>query len=375
MGGGFMGGGFMGGGFKGGSFARATPMMTTPMTTTRSTTMGTTHMRMRTQHFPFVPVLIGGYGLDYPYLDYLNGNSNNAAAANGDNSTGDNDLPQANVSQPVQAAAIADTDDANSWAGTEYFAQAETAFREGRYRDALRLANHAAVEEPRDPKSHELMSLSLFALADYSGAAIEAHARIALGPIANWATLFGYYGDQERYTSQLRALEKYSRENPESADARFLQAYHYLMAGYIEQAKQQLAEAVELNPNDKLASELLERYGADADWSPTTSRQTPCPRSSKLPIGWQFRIPTIVRISIPRGFISTKCPTLSTIYAPTPTMRRLSERSPCGTTRMPARSINCRSSASIRIWSPIHNGRRTLCGKRAARSGAPTTRS
>ena len=40
------------------------------------------------------------------------------------------------------------------------------------------------------------MSLSLFAVADYRGAASEAHAAIALGPIADWATVFGYYGDR-----------------------------------------------------------------------------------------------------------------------------------------------------------------------------------
>lgn len=283
------GGGAMGGGSTGGRFARSsvvggfhtqvTPMMTTPATATH-TTMTPTPMTTMTPHFLFVPVLYGGFGYSYPYLGYGNGNSNSAAASNGDNGLPPANLPQAadpgapkavgaNAApqNAVEAATIADAHDANDWAGVEYLTQAEAAFREGRYRDALRLANHAVVEEPRDPKSHELMSLSLFALADYSGSSIEAHARIALGPIADWATLFGYYGDQERYTSQLRALEKYSSENPISADARFLRAYQYLMTGHIEPAKAQLALAVRLAPNDKLAADLLKRYGADAGWS------------------------------------------------------------------------------------------------------------
>ena len=340
-----------------------TPMMNTPTMGTH-TTMMNTPTTMRRPHFPFVPVLIGGYGSSYPYLgypypDYANGNSNNAATSNGDNGLPPENLPQAadpGVPMPlganaapqnaVAAATIAGADDANGWAGMEFLTQAEAAFREGRYRDALRLANHAAVEDPRDPKPHELMSLSLFALADYSGAAIEAHARIALGPIADWATIFGYYGDQERYTSQLRALDKYSRENPNSADARFLRAYQYLMSGYIEPAKAQLALAVKLAPNDKLAAELLNRYGADAGWS-QPARQSACPRRRSLPPKWRSRIPTIVRISMRRGSTSSKSPTMSTICDPTPPTRPLSEQSPCGTIRMPARSTNCRSSASI----------------------------
>ncbi len=230
--------------------------------------------------FSFVPVYgYGyGYGYGYPYFDYGGTTNYYAVYYNG----GDDALPPADGPQAVDpgvqvapeanaapqagggAAPVADGNDVEANAGAEYFAQAEAAFQEGRYHDALRLANHAAVEAPRNPKAHELMSLSMFALADYRGAAIEAHAAIGLGPIADWATVFGYYGDQVKYTTQLRALEKYSHENPKSAEARFLRAYHYLMIGQIAAAKEQLAEAVKLTPNDKLAAELLKKYNGDA---------------------------------------------------------------------------------------------------------------
>ncbi len=159
---------------------------------------------------------------------------------------------------------VADADEGDQAAGAQFFAQAESAFQDGRYHDAQRLAAHAGVESPRNPKAHELMSLSMFAAGDWRGAAIEAHAAIALGPIADWATLFAYYGDQTKYTNQLRALEKYSHENPKAADARFLRAYHYLMTGHTDAAKEQLAEAVKLTPNDKLATELLTKYSGNA---------------------------------------------------------------------------------------------------------------
>ena len=65
--------------------------------------------------------------------------------------------------------------------------------RSGDYSDALRLASHATVENPKDAKAHELMSLALFALKDYKGANLEAHEAISLGPPSDWNTLYGYY--------------------------------------------------------------------------------------------------------------------------------------------------------------------------------------
>ncbi len=99
----------------------------------------------------------------------------------------------------------------------------------GRLPQCLALGGHAAVEAPQNAKVHELISLALFALNDYRAAATEAHAAMALGPIADWNTLYGYYGDAAKYTDQLRALEKSVATAPESAPGRFLLAYHYLM--------------------------------------------------------------------------------------------------------------------------------------------------
>ena len=65
---------------------------------------------------------------------------------------------------------------------SQYFDGARDAFRSGNYREALRLAGHAAVDSPQDPAVHELMSLALFASKDYRGAALEAHAALSLGP-------------------------------------------------------------------------------------------------------------------------------------------------------------------------------------------------
>jgi tetratricopeptide (TPR) repeat protein len=156
--------------------------------------------------------------------------------------------------RPTQSASGSD-------AGAEYYSEATSAFHNGQYRDALRLANHAAVESPQNAKAHELMSLSMFASGDYRAAAAEAHAALAFGPPAAWATVYGYYGDDATYTNQLRALEKYSRENLTAADARFLRAYQYLILGHEQAAIEQLRETVKLTPQDRLATELLKKYG------------------------------------------------------------------------------------------------------------------
>ena len=146
-----------------------------------------------------------------------------------------------------------------------FFAQAEDAFQAGKYRDALRLANHAAVESPRNPKAAELMSLALFADGDYRGAAAQAHAALTLGPVSPWSTLRGYYGDAvDTYTTQLRALEKYCHDKPEVPEGHFLLAYQYLMTGYTKQGIKQLSEVAKLAPGDKLTTELLKQYGGDA---------------------------------------------------------------------------------------------------------------
>ena len=57
-----------------------------------------------------------------------------------------------------------------------------------------------------------MLMLGMFAMHEYRGAAMEAHAVAALGPIPDWPTLYGIYGKVEPYTEQLRALEKFAEE-------------------------------------------------------------------------------------------------------------------------------------------------------------------
>jgi tetratricopeptide (TPR) repeat protein len=214
----------------------------------------------------------GGYAGDYygygsPYCYYYDNNS--YAPVNAENAGIDASVAAADELPYPRQAAESDYSQNGlslpSSSGGMFFAQAEGAFQAGKYRDALRLANHAAVESPQNPKAAELMSLALFADGDYRSAAAQAHAALSLGPVSSWSVLRGYYGnDVNAYTNQLRALEKYCHDKPTAPEGHFLLAYQYLMTGYAKQAVKQFAEVVKLAPADKLAAELLKQYGGEA---------------------------------------------------------------------------------------------------------------
>jgi hypothetical protein len=229
----------------------------------------------------------GGYGGGYyPYGDYYA-----------------MDYPsyyvQPAVNQPVvqampdvtqlQTAAQA-SQQTNATSTSNYFNEAVSAFRNGDYAAALRAAGHAGIEDPRSSKPHELASLALFANGDYRGAAIEAHAALALGPASNWNTIAGYYGGpNEPFTTQLRSLEQYSAQNPTAADAQFLLGYLYQGMGYPEQSKTRFAEAARLVPADQMASRMggLTSTGVNAPPvikpAPSAVPPNPTPATSNAP--------------------------------------------------------------------------------------------
>ena len=103
---------------------------------------------------------------------------------------------------------------------------------------------------------------------DFRGANLEAHAALALGPPADWATLYAYYGDLPTYTKQMDALIKYLGDHVNAADARFVLAYHDVMLGHPDEAKGELAQVVKLVPQDKLAAQLFAKLGGKAPVPP-----------------------------------------------------------------------------------------------------------
>ncbi len=144
----------------------------------------------------------------------------------------------------------------------DFQSQALEAFRQGDYRNAVRLATHAIVDNPKDQQAHLLSSLGLFAVGQYRGAAMEAHAAAALGPMPDWQTLIGIYNNNvDAYTKQLRALEKFVRNNKTKPEGRFLLGFQYIIDGHRGVARDQLLQALQMTPRDNVAAQLLTKAG------------------------------------------------------------------------------------------------------------------
>ena len=143
----------------------------------------------------------------------------------------------------------------------DFYSQALAAFQEGDYRNAMRLAGHASIDDPRNQDVHILLMQGLFAIGEYRGAAMEGHAVVSLGKVPDWPRLYAFYGKVEPYTEQLRALEKYARDKPSAPEGRFLLGLQYLMEDHPDAAKPELLQALKLAPKDRLAAQLLTQAG------------------------------------------------------------------------------------------------------------------
>jgi hypothetical protein len=221
-----------------------------------------------------------GYG-GWPYGDYYDRyNYNVAPYAVASSDYFDTDVPL--QTPPMLQANNEDTNiDSEE---SEFYSQAIEAFQQGEYSAAARLAAHAALDEPRNPNVHLLLSLGLFAVGQYRGAAMEAHAVAALGAVPDWPKLLGLYDNNvESYTEHLRALEQYVRNNPTAPDGRFLLGFQYMMDGHRSVAQDQFLESLRLMPRDSLAAKLLTQEGGTIP--PDIARELEASRHQPPPSG------------------------------------------------------------------------------------------
>jgi tetratricopeptide (TPR) repeat protein len=150
------------------------------------------------------------------------------------------------------------TDDPNAAQAAGILDQARQAFLANDYDNALKLADQAIRTSPKDTTLHEFRALVLFAQQRYQDATATIYAVLAVGPGWDYNTLNSFYRDPQTYTNQLRALEAYTKANPQNAPARFLLAYHYLVLDHRDAAAGMLRSVVALQPNDQLAAYLLQ---------------------------------------------------------------------------------------------------------------------
>ncbi|MFD2160307.1 tetratricopeptide repeat protein [Rubritalea tangerina] len=137
------------------------------------------------------------------------------------------------------------------------FDEALKKFKQKDYLNALKKVDEAISYDPGETVQHEFKALCLFALKKYPDAAGVLNSVLSSNPGWGWDTMIGLYDASSTYEAQLRALEDYAKKSPKAADAQFLLGYHYMTAGYMEEAEEAFAKCVELQPRDQVAAELM----------------------------------------------------------------------------------------------------------------------
>lgn len=164
-----------------------------------------------------------------------------------------------NYSQPIPVSYSVETEysPAEAQSADEALNQAVAAFRQDDYNGALDLADKGINRFTDDAVLHEFRSLVLFAKQDYQQSAATIHAILAIGPGWDWTTLSSIYDDVALYTTQLRTLEAYTKTHPQDGASQFLLAYHYMSCDHPDASAVQLRQVVALQPNDRVAADLL----------------------------------------------------------------------------------------------------------------------
>jgi tetratricopeptide (TPR) repeat protein len=201
-------------------------------------------------------------------------------------------------SQPINAQAAPPEETVSNQAVSTFDAARE-AFKAGDYARALDLVDQSLKTMPNDAALHEFRALALFALKRYEEAAAPLYAVLSVGPGWDWTTLISLYADPEVYTQQLRAVEAYCSQNPNSAAAHFVLAYHYLTDEHADAAVRQLKLVATLQPKDTLTAQLIQQLesgqkpatGTDGTLAPTSLAATPPGQTaSTAPAGKEGKI-------------------------------------------------------------------------------------
>ncbi len=135
-------------------------------------------------------------------------------------------------------------------------ARARDEFSNGDYLAAQKSIDEAISWVPGDTTLHEFRALCLFALGKYGEAAGVLNPVLASGPGWDWSTMSAFYPSGDTYTAQLRRLEDFVASHPDSADCHFLLGYHYMVAGFIDEAYNMFDRVVTLQPADTVSAQL-----------------------------------------------------------------------------------------------------------------------
>lgn len=205
--------------------------------------------------------------------DSQSGSSSSASSQASGSSSGSNSSESSSSDDNQSAEGQSQADQSDPLTNT--FNQARQAFYNEQFDQALTLTDQSLAMAPQDAAINEFRSLCLFALGKYRESAANIHAVLAAGPGWDWTTLISLYSNPDTYTDQLRMLEAAVKANTDSADMRFLLAYHYLTMGHQDAAVEQWKEVVQLQPDDKLSAQLLAMYQPASDDAKDTKKSAP----------------------------------------------------------------------------------------------------
>ena len=163
-----------------------------------------------------------------------------------------------NDGQTVDASTQAPPQAPESDPSLKQFDEGLAQFKAGDYKGALANFDAALKQFPGDPVIHEVRALTLFALGDYQSAAAALNSFLSSAPGMDWTTMSSLYGNVKDYETQLRALEKFARENPTDPSSHFVLAYHYLVTGAKDAAIRALKVVVANQPKDYTAKRMLD---------------------------------------------------------------------------------------------------------------------
>ena len=156
---------------------------------------------------------------------------------------------------------------------------AEQAFRQQRYDEALRLSRHALLEDDQNGLLLLFGSQAAFAAGQYAFS-YDALARgIELLPDkSQWGFVVENYRQlysNSDYVTQMERLESFAVENAELGYPLTLRAFHFLYLGHQDAARSDLEKALALNPDDYVARQLFATLPAE---------QLPVPSKAIAPV-------------------------------------------------------------------------------------------
>jgi len=152
------------------------------------------------------------------------------------------ETPASDVPPPNPTAAVED-----------YATLGEAAFFNGDYEGAVRLWQHALVDDPQNATLVLLIGQAMFAQGKYDEAAGAVEAAMQAMPVENWnvvaANAAELYASPTAYADQVRTLEASAAQTPSPAKS-FLLGYYHGYLGDAARAVRDLDQGLAATPQD-----------------------------------------------------------------------------------------------------------------------------